>query len=125
MPIPLIPIAAALGAGTIGFFIGREMASKSEGLDCLKYSGDENQDGFEDASTATPVSGTKTSEEEDPEPMGMSKAEALGILDLAADATTDAIAESHRRLVQRLDPEQGGSSHLVEMVDRAKTVLLS
>lgn len=37
----------------------------------------------------------------------------------------DAIAEAHGRLIQRLDPERGGSGHLTKLVDRAKDVLLA
>ena len=54
----------------------------------------------------------------------MTEAEALEVLQLTAGATPDAIEEAHGRLMQRLDPEQGGSSCLAELVNRAKAVLL-
>ena len=111
MPLPIIPIVAALGAGTIGFFIGREMASESEDADCFRYS----ERGAEQI---------EHEEEGNPTSADMSEVEALEVLELAAGATPDAIRESHQRLIQRLDPEQGGSSYLADVVNRAKNVLL-
>lgn len=63
--------------------------------------------------------------EEDSAPAGMSEAEALDILELEPGAGPDAIAEAHGRLIQRLDPERGGSGHLTGLVNRAKDVLLA
>ena len=117
MPLPIIiPIAAAAAAGTVGFLIGREMASTSD-------------DDYEEVLTAIPDSESGNgqagrSEEEDVGPFSMTEAKALEVLQLTAGAAPDAIEEAHRRLMQRLDPEQGGSSYLVELVNRAKAVLL-
>ncbi len=114
MPVPIIvPIAAVAAAGTIGFLIGREMASTSE------YDGE--------TIFVPDLEGGSTDfgEEEDSVTTGMSEAEALEILELAPGATPDVIEEAHRRLIQRLDPEQGGSGYLPGLVNRAKHVLLA
>ena len=54
----------------------------------------------------------------------MSRAEALEVLELAPDATPDAIREAHQRVIQRIHPDHGGSRYLAAAVDRAKVVLL-
>ena len=110
MPIPfIVPIAAAAAAGTVGFLIGREMASPSWPDVSLADLEDERPEcGGEDAA-ASP---------------GMTEAEALRVLDLEASATPDEIREAHRRLIQRFDPDRGGSSYLAGLIDRAKAVLL-
>ncbi len=114
MPVPIIvPIAAVAAAGTIGFLIGREMASASEYDDDAIFAPDledgPTDHGEEDASATT----------------GMSEAEALEILELAPGATPDDIREAHRRLIQHLHPDQGGSGYLAGLVNRAKDVLLA
>lgn len=55
---------------------------------------------------------------------GMTEAEALNILELEAGASPYAIREAHDRLAHRLRPDRGGSDYLVELVARAKAVLL-
>ena len=114
MPVPIIvPIAAAAAAGAIGFLIGREMASTSEYDDETIFVPD-----LEDGST-------DFGDEEDSATIGMSEAEALEILELAPGATPDVIEEAHRRLIQRLDPEQDGSGYLAGLVNRARDMLLA
>ena len=54
----------------------------------------------------------------------MSREEALGVLELAPDATPEAIREAHRRVIRRIHPDRGGSRYLAAAVDRAKVVLL-
>ena len=39
MPIPIIPILVAVGAGTLGFFIGRETAPCPAGVTCFEDAG--------------------------------------------------------------------------------------
>ena len=55
----------------------------------------------------------------------MSRAEALGILgleDIQADEA--AVIDAHRRLMQKLHPDKGGSAHLARQLNEAKRVLL-
>ena len=54
----------------------------------------------------------------------MTREEALSILDLSDDATPDNIIEAHRRLMQRVHPDRGGSDYLAAQINRAKDVLL-
>ena len=59
------------------------------------------------------------------EPRGdMSRAEALAVLGLADDASADEIKAAHRRLIQRMHPDAGGSADLAARINRAKDVLL-
>jgi len=100
MPIPfIVPIAAAAAAGTVGFLIGREMASSPEEVSVSDLGGH----------AGLP---------------GMTEAEALKILELEAGATPDEIWEAYNRLAHRLRSDQGGSDYLVELVGHATAVLL-
>lgn len=63
-----------------------------------------------------------------PPPVGartdMSRDEALAVLGLAEGATGDEIKAAHRRLIQRMHPDVGGSADLAARINRAKDVLL-
>ena len=131
MPIPIIPILAAVGAGTLGFFIGRETAPCPANVICSGDSGDTDEDGHEDeeipvTSHAPGNEGEEAGREEvtDTAWANMSRAEALEVLELAPDATPDAIREAHQRVIQQINPDRGGSRYLAAAVDRAKVVLL-
>jgi len=63
-----------------------------------------------------PPSGSRT---------GMSRDEALAVLGLAEGATSDEIRAAHRRLIQRMHPDVGGSADLAARINQAKDVLLS
>ena len=138
MPIPVIPILAAVGAGTLGFFIGRETAPCSAdavGFDDADEDDPEDEElpaaphasGSEGLGTDGPRSEGEEAEREDAADTAwanMSPDEALGVLELAPDATPEAIREAHRRVIRRIQPDRGGSRYLAAAVDRAKVVLL-
>ncbi|MBV8391993.1 MAG: molecular chaperone DnaJ [Alphaproteobacteria bacterium] len=54
----------------------------------------------------------------------MSREEALSILGLKEGATADDIRAAHRRLIQRVHPDVGGTADLAARINRAKDVLL-
>jgi len=55
----------------------------------------------------------------------MSKEEAYKVLGLESGATAADVRQAHRRLMQRLHPDLGGSSFLAARINEAKDVLLS
>ncbi len=55
---------------------------------------------------------------------GMGRAEAFAVLGLAEGATDEEIHAAHRRLIQRVHPDVGGSADLAARINRAKDILL-
>ena len=54
----------------------------------------------------------------------MSEAEALEVLGLPPDAEASEINEAHRRLIQLVHPDRGGSQYFAVKVNQAKEILL-
>lgn len=55
---------------------------------------------------------------------GMSRSEALAVLGLEGEPSEGDIIGSHKKLMQRLHPDRGGSTYLAAKVNQAKDVLL-
>jgi hypothetical protein len=60
-----------------------------------------------------------------PRPGQMTRAEALDILGVEADASPERIRERYKELMKQNHPDRGGSSYLATRINQAKDVLLS
>ena len=59
-----------------------------------------------------------------PSSHGMSEDEARAVLGVASEATREEIVAAHRRLMQRVHPDRGGSDYLAAKLNAAKDLLL-
>lgn len=59
-----------------------------------------------------------------PDGSQMSREEALEILGLAPGSSTREIIAAHRRLIQKIHPDRGGSGYLASKINQARDVLL-
>lgn len=57
--------------------------------------------------------------------LGMSKQEAADILGIEPDAPSDDVRLAHKRLMQKMHPDRGGSDALAKQINQAKEVLLA
>ena len=93
-----------------------ECASDSDSLKILEAYLDRRMGpDWRDRAEASPRGATTT----------MSQAEALAVLGLVEGATAEEIKSAHRRLIQRVHPDVGGSADLAARINRAKDILLS
>ena len=54
----------------------------------------------------------------------LNESQALEILGLKQNATRDQVVHAHRKLMQKLHPDRGGSTYLAAKVNEAKSILL-
>lgn len=54
----------------------------------------------------------------------MDRAQALAVLGLEEGASREEILAAHRRLIQKIHPDRGGTQHLAGVLNRARDMLL-
>lgn len=124
-----------------GPMAGRALADlgESEFLELLQYCREHDEDSarlletyldrrFEDSWRADDP-GDNGAGESEPENSGsggaLTESEALDVLGLEAGASRDEIIQAHRRVMQKIHPDRGGSNYLAARVNEAKERLLS
>lgn len=66
-----------------------------------------------------------TSYSKSPHSNGMTRAEAFEILGLPLNSTEAEVIAAHRKLIQKVHPDRGGSNYLAAKINLAKDTLLS
>ena len=61
---------------------------------------------------------------ESPRVTQMNPKEALAVLGLAENPSKQQVIDAHKRLIQKLHPDKGGTAHLASQLNEAKTILL-
>ena len=60
-----------------------------------------------------------------PANQGMSRKQAADILGVDANASKEEVRLAHKKLMQKIHPDRGGSDGLAKQINHAKTTLLS
>jgi len=102
--------------------LAAECAGDDESLQLLQaYLDREHPDWEAQAAAAGDAGGERPTSGAAP----MSEAEAFAILGLPTDADDTAIRQAHRRLMQKMHPDRGGSDYLAQRINQARDLLLS
>lgn len=71
--------------------------------------------------------GAQTNQQNQPPPRGkqtMSTGEAMEVLGLKPGYTKEDVVQAHRRMMQKVHPDRGGSDYLAAQINKAKETLL-
>ncbi|HDZ38163.1 MAG TPA: molecular chaperone DnaJ [Marinobacter sp.] len=124
-----------------GPMAGRVLADLGEGefIELLQYCRAHDDDSarlletyldrrFGDSWRTDDPSGDGSAQDPEPEHSGgggaLTESEALDVLGLEAGASRDEIIQAHRRVMQKIHPDRGGSNYLAARVNEAKERLL-
>lgn len=124
-----------------GPMAGRALADlgESEFIELLQYCRDNDEDSarlletyldrrFEDSWRTDDPAGDGSERNREGESSGsggaLTESEALDVLGLEAGASRDEIIQAHRRVMQKIHPDRGGSNYLAARVNEAKERLL-